>query len=41
MNRTGLTLGSIARLGACGSGSSVGVETRVDNELRRLGVFRR
>ena len=31
VNGTGLTLGSFARSGACGVGSSEGAETRVDN----------
>ena len=35
----GLTSGSIARPGACGGGSSLGAETRVDNELAELGGF--
>ena len=33
VNGADLTLGSIARLGANGSGSTVGADTRVDNEL--------
>ena len=33
VNGAGLTSGSIARLGASRGGSTVGVETRVDNEL--------
>ena len=37
VNGTGLTVGSIARLGACGGGSSVGAETRVNNELEVAG----
>ena len=39
VNGTGLTSGSIARSGACGGGSSLGVETRVDNELAEVGAF--
>ena len=36
-NGAGLTLGSIARSGAYGDGSSVGAETQVDNELAEVG----
>ena len=39
MNGTGLILGSIARLGACGCGSSVGAETHIDNELAEVWGF--
>ena len=39
VNGAGLTSGSIARSGACGGGSSVGAETRVNDEWRRLGGF--
>ena len=41
VNGTGLTLESIARSGACGGGSSMGIETPIDSELWRLGVFGR
>ena len=33
VNGAGLASGSIARSGASGGGSTVGVETRIDNEL--------
>ena len=36
LNGTGLTSGSIARSGASGGGSTVGAETRVDNELAKV-----
>ena len=39
VNGAGLSSGSIARSGACGGGSTVGVETRVDNELAEVGRF--
>ena len=39
MNGAGLTSGSIAGSRACGGGSSVGAETRVDNELAEIGEF--
>ena len=39
VNGTGFTLGSIARSGACGGGSSVGAETRIDNDLVEVGVI--
>ena len=39
VNGAGLTSESIARSGACGSGSSVGAETHVDNELVVVGEF--
>ena len=39
MNGRGLTSGSIARLGACGDGSSVGDDTHIDNELAEVGGF--
>ena len=32
-------MGSIARSGACGGGSTVGAETRVDNELAKIRGF--
>ena len=32
-------MGSIARSGACGDGSSVGMETRVDSVLAEVGGF--
>ena len=42
VNGTGLTSGSIPWLKACGGGSSLGAETRIDNELVEVGeVFRR
>ena len=41
VNGTGLTLGSIARLGGYGGGRSVGTETRIDKELSKVGVFER
>ena len=41
VNGTSHTSGSIARLGACGGGSSVGAEIRVDNELVEVGGFSR
>ena len=34
-------IASVARLGAYGDGSSVWVETHVDNELAEVGVFER
>ena len=37
VNGTGLTSGSIARSGAYGGSSSMGVETRIDNELAEVG----
>ena len=39
VNGAGLTSGSIPRLGASGSGSTVGVETHVDNELAKFRGF--
>ena len=39
VNWANLTLGFIARPGACGDGSSVGAETRIDNELAEVGGF--
>ena len=39
VNGAGLTSGSIARLGACGGGSTVEVETHVDNELAKVRGF--
>ena len=39
VNGAGLTLGSIANSEACGGGSSMGVETRVDNELAEVRGF--
>ena len=39
LSGTGLTSGSIARSGTCGGGRSVGVETRIDNELADVGGF--
>ena len=42
VNGTGFTLGSIARLGACEDGSSMGAETCIDNEMAEVGgVFGR
>ena len=41
VNGAGLTSGFIARLGASGGGSTVGAETRVDNELVKVGGFRK
>ena len=41
VNGAGLTSGSIARSGASGSGSIVGAETRVDNELAKVRGFRK
>ena len=37
VNETGLISRSIAKLGACGGGSSVGAKTRIDNELAEVG----
>ena len=39
VNGAGLTLGSIARSGAGGGGSTVGTETGVDNELAKVRGF--
>ena len=39
VNGAGLTSGSIARSGASRGGSTVGVETRVDNELAKVRGF--
>ena len=39
VNGAGLTLGSIARSGASGGGSTVGAETRVNNELAKVRGF--
>ena len=39
MNGAGLTSGSIARSGAFGGGSSVGVETHVNNVLAEVRAF--
>ena len=39
MNGAGLTSGSIARSGASGGGSTVGMETLVDNELAKVRGF--
>ena len=39
VNGAGLTSGSIARSGASGGGSTVGTETRVDNELAKVRGF--
>ena len=39
VNGAGLTSGSIARSGASGGGSTVGEETRVDNELAKVRRF--
>ena len=39
VNGAGLTSGSIARSGASGGGSTVGAETRVDNELVKVRGF--
>ena len=39
VNGAGFTSGSIARLGASGSGSTVGAETSVDNELAKVRRF--
>ena len=41
VNGTGLISGSIARSGACGSGSSVGAEIRVDDKLMEVWGFRK
>ena len=41
VNEACLTLGSIARLGASGGGSTVGAETRVDNEKPSLRIHLR
>ena len=38
-NGAGLTSGSIARSGASGDDSTVGAETRVDNELAKVRGF--
>ena len=39
VNGAGLTLGSTARSGASRDGSTVGAETRVDNELAKVRGF--
>ena len=39
VNGAGLTSGSIARTGASGGGSTVGMETGVDNELAKVRGF--
>ena len=39
VNGAGLALGSIARSGASGSGSAVGMETRIDDELVKVRGF--
>ena len=39
VNGAGLTLGSIERSGASGSGSTVGAKTHVDNELSKVRWF--
>ena len=39
VNGAGLTSGMIARSGASGGGSAVGMETRVDNELAKVRGF--
>ena len=39
MNGACLTSGSIARLGASGGGSTVGMETGVDNDLAKVTGF--
>ena len=39
VNGAVLTSGSIARLGASGGGSTVGVETRVNNDLAKVRGF--
>ena len=39
VNGAGLILGSIASLGACWGGSSVGAETHVNNELAEVRGF--
>ena len=41
VNGAGLTSGSIARSGANGDGSTVGVETCVDNESAKVRGFRK
>ena len=41
VNGAGLTSGSTARSGACGSGSYVGAETHVDNELAEVRGFQK
>ena len=41
VNGTGLTTGSIARLGACGCGRSVRAETCIDNQLAEVVGFGR
>ena len=41
VNGAGLTSGLIARSGASGGGATVGTETGVNNELARLGGFRK
>ena len=39
VNGAGLTSGSIARSVACGGGSTVGADTRVNNELAKVRGF--
>ena len=39
VNGAGFTLGSIARSGASGGGSTVGAETSVNNELAKVRGF--
>ena len=39
VNRTGLTSGSIPRLGGCRGGSSVGAEMCIENELVEVEEF--
>ena len=39
VNGAGLTSGYIARSGASGGASTVGIETRVDNELAKVRGF--
>ena len=41
VNGAGLTSGSIARSGASGGGSTVGMVTGVDNELTKVRGFRK
>ena len=41
VNGAGLTSGSMTRSGANGGGRAVGTETRVDNELAKVGGFRK